>query len=123
MHMQSNQWSHARGLVLGLALFLSAPVFAADYSCSGPVNGVSITPGGIVAAASAGGQSWGFFCQLGQTTNGVTPEACKAILTILLTAQTTDKRVTIWFRDDLSCSANRGWNWLSTVYWGPMIEN
>jgi len=121
--MQSKQWNRARGLATGLALFLSAPVFAADYSCAGPVNGVSLTPGGIVAAQNAGGQSWGFFCQLGQTTNNFTPEACKGVLAMLLTAQTTGKQVVIWYRDDLNCSANRGWNWMSTIYWGPMLAD
>ena len=76
-----------------------------------------------MSAENAGGHSWGFFCALGQTSNNVSPEACKGILSVLLTAQTSGKRVTIWYRDDLNCSTARGWQWLSTVYWGPTLTD
>jgi hypothetical protein len=75
----------------------------------------------VVSAASAGGQSWGYFCTFNDSVNGVTPEACKGILAVLLAAQASGKQIRLWFDDSNSCSTNRGWNWLSTLYWGPSI--
>jgi hypothetical protein len=100
----------------------SAPAFAVHYACSGPVNGVTVSPSGVVSAAAAGGQSWGHFCQLGTTTNNVSPEACKGILAILLAAQASGKTVTLWYDDALACSTHASWVWLDTVYWGPTIN-
>jgi hypothetical protein len=108
-------------LVAAIAMLSTAPALAVDYACDGPVNGVTVGPSGVVSAASAGGQSWGYFCQLGTTTNGVSPDACKGMLAILLAAQASGKNVRLWFRDSLSCSTNRGWNWLDTLYWGPAV--
>jgi hypothetical protein len=99
----------------------SQTALAIDYSCDGPVNGVTVGPGGHVSAASAGGQQWGYFCQLGTTTNGVSPDTCKGILAVLLSAQASGKSIRIWYRDDNNCSTNRGWNYLSTMYWGPSM--
>ena len=106
------------------AAFISLPALAVDYACDGPVNGVTVGPSGVVSAASAGGQSWGYFCQVNGTSNGISPEACRGMLAVLLTAQASGKQVRIWFRDDYNnCSTPRGWAWLSTMYWGPsMIE-
>jgi hypothetical protein len=73
--------------------------------------------------ASAAGQAWGFYCQLGGSANNVSAEACKGILTVLLTAQTTGKTVTLWFDDDLTCSTHPSWAWLNTFYWGPTIND
>ena len=101
----------------------SAPAFAVHYACGGPVNGVTVSPGGVVSAAAAGGQSWGYFCQLGATTNNVSTEACKGILAVLLTAQASGKSVTVWYDDDLTCSTHASWAWLNTVYWGPTISD
>jgi hypothetical protein len=109
-------------VALALAFALASQVaLAVDYSCDGPVNGVTVGPGGHVSAASAGGQQWGYFCQLGATTNGVSPEACKGMLAVLLAAQASGKSVRMWFRDSNNCSTYRGWNWLDTLYWGPSM--
>ncbi len=104
-------------VLLGLA---ASPAFA-TYSCSGPVSGVTVGPTGVVSAASAGGQQWTYFCRLGVTENGVSPEACKGVLTVLLTAQTTGKNVQLWFDDGLTCSTHPTWAWLSVWYWGPQL--
>ena len=119
--MQSKGWKRIPALALGILLFQVTPAFAAKYSCDGPVSGVTITPSGTVSAEAAGGQSWGFFCQLGTTTNNVNPETCRGILSLLLAAQATGKSVRLWYDDGLSCSADRSWAWLTTVYWGPSI--
>jgi hypothetical protein len=115
------------GLIFGaLSMALCAPTFAVNYACSGPVNGVSVSPGGVVSAESAGGQHWGYFCNLGTTNNNVSSEACKGILATLLAAQHTEKVVTLWFGDDYDCNwhaSNGSWAWLTTWYWGPTASN
>jgi hypothetical protein len=116
-----NRIKSTRIFAVAASLAFALPAFAADYSCDGAVTGVTVNGSGIVSAANAGGQSWGYFCQLGQTTNGVTPEACKGMLAILLAAQSSGKGVRIWYRDSASCSTYRGWNWLDTMYWGPTL--
>lgn len=107
-----------------VGLLCTAPAHAVNYACSGPVNGVTVGPGGTVSAAAAGGQSWGYFCQLESTANGVTPEACKGILAVLLAAQASGKHVTVWYSDDFDCAwrATHGsWAFLANWYWGPTI--
>lgn len=103
------------------AAFISLPALAVDYACDGQVNGVTVGPSGVVSAASAGGQSWGYFCQVNGTSNNISPEACRGMLAVLLAAQASGKQVRIWFRDENNCSTNRGWAWLSSMYWGPSI--
>jgi hypothetical protein len=111
-------------VVLTLTFALaSQTALAVDYSCDGPVNGVTVGPGGTVSAESAGGQNWGYFCQLGVTANGFSPDACKGVLALLLSAQASGKSVRIWFRDSGNCSTYRGWAWLDTIYWGPSMLN
>lgn len=119
--MKSTKKILAKMAIVSASVLVSQAALAVDYACDGPVNGVTVGPGGHLSAASAGGQSWGYFCQVNATTNGVSPEACRAMLAVLLTAQSTGKQVRIWFRDDLNCSAYRGWGWLSTMYWGPAL--
>jgi hypothetical protein len=122
--MKSNRWIRRNGIVSAVAALLcAAPAMAAHYACAGPVNGVTASPGGVVSAAAAGGQSWGYFCQLGATTNNVSPEACKGILAVLLAAQASGKTVTVWYDDELTCSTHAGWAWLNTIYWGPTIND
>lgn len=117
-----------RGLVVGaLSMAWGIPAMATvHYACGGPVDGVTVSPGGVVSASSAGGQHWGYFCQLGATTNGVSNDACKGILATLLAAQASGKSVNLWFDDDYDCNwhaSNGAWAWLNTVYWGPSILN
>jgi hypothetical protein len=112
-----------RRLVSAIATLLcAAPAMAVHYACSGPVSGVTAGPSGVVSAAAAGGQSWGYFCQLGAVSNNVSAEACKGILAVLLSAQATGKSVTVWYDDDLTCSTHPSWAWLNTLYWGPSIN-
>lgn len=110
-------------LVAGLT---AAQASAANYACAGPVNGVTVGPGGVVSAESAGGQHWGYFCQIGATTNNVDSDACKGILAVLLAAQASGKSVNIWYNDSSDCTwhaSNGGWAWLTSWYWGPSLNN
>jgi len=123
--MQLKRWIYERGLVAVIAAFACAgPAMAVNYSCGGAVNGVTVGPGGTLSAANAGGQSWGYFCQIGATTNNISSDACKGMLAVLLAAQASGKQVVVWYSDDHDCAwhaANGAWQWLSTVYWGPAM--
>jgi hypothetical protein len=119
--MKSKKHVFTKAVVALAASLVAQSALAVDYSCDGPVNGVTVGPSGVLSAASAGGQAWGYFCQVNGTSNNISPEACRGMLAVLLTAQASGKQVRIWFRDDNSCSTNRGWAWLSTMYWGPAV--
>jgi hypothetical protein len=108
------------------AAAMAVQASAVNYACGGPVNGVTVSPGGVVSAESAGGQHWGYFCQIGATTNTVTSDACKGVLAVLLAAQASGKSVNIWYGDANDCAwhaSNGSWAWLTTWYWGPTVSN
>ena len=124
--MQSKPRRSTRPMVCLLAAMLAAPALAANYACGGPVNGVTVGPTGVVSAESAGGQHWGYFCQIGTTSNNVSSEACKGILAVLLAAQASGKNVNLWYSDDYDCNwhaTNGAWAWLNAWYWGPTVMN
>lgn len=104
-------------------LLLSASNAWGSYACAGYVTGVTIGPTGVVAAERIPGGIWVYVCQIGATYNGVGPEQCKAIYTLLLTAQTTGKQVTMWFEDGLNCTTHPAWAPLTGWYFGPMLVN
>ncbi len=112
--------------VAGILGVMAAEAMATNYSCGGPVNGVTVDHNGVVVAESAGGQHYGYFCQIGGASNNVTSDACKGILSVLLTAQSTDKSINIWYNDTHDCAwhaSNGSWAWLDTWYFGPMVVN
>jgi hypothetical protein len=124
--MKSNRSMRKQWIIAVAATLTCAAPAMANYACSGPVNGVTVGVAGTVAAASAGGQIWGYFCELGTTTNGIGPEACKGILAVLLAAQASGKHVQMWFSDNHDCTwrANNGsWAYLQDWYWGPTMIN
>jgi hypothetical protein len=76
--------------VVALAGMTAAPNAVANYSCTGPVINVDVSPSGVVVVnAPAAGLNFAYPCQIGTTTNGVGPDVCKAILSILLVAHAT----------------------------------
>jgi hypothetical protein len=86
-------------------LILAAPASAATYYCTGTVNQLSVTSTGAVALVGAGGINSGYVCRLGSTSsNGYTPDACKAAYATLLVARATGQPVTLAFNDNLTCS-------------------
>jgi hypothetical protein len=122
--MKSNRWMRKHGIIAAVAALLCTAPAMANYACSGPVNSVTVGPSGVVSAGAAGGQSWGYFCQLGATTNGIGPDACKGILAVLLAAQSSGKHVQIWFNDNHDCTwraSNGSWAYLQDWYWGPAM--
>lgn len=110
---------------LALAVLTAVPAAAvgAQYSCVGPVAEVLVSPTGVVSAGSLGGITWGYWCSISSATNGVSPEACRGVLAVLLAAQTSGRDVQVWFDDGLSCTTRTPWTWQTGWYWGPALRN
>jgi hypothetical protein len=112
----------ARRWLLGSLLTMLAPAVHASYACEGPVYGVHVNGGGVLSVESMPGGSWLYLCQVDVPTNGVSADACKGVYTLFLTAQTTGRRVRIWFSDDgYNCTNHPSWSWLANWYWGPEL--
>lgn len=99
------------------SLLAAAPA-AANYTCSGPVRGVSLsTPEGLLLAESIGSVSWPVFCSFRETANGIPPDDCKRLHVTLLTAQTTGRTVTFWVNDPGTvCPALTPWAFVKNLY-------
>ena len=103
----------------------------ASYFCTGTIDFVSVSPTGVVTASSqSSGMATFETCQLGATVNGVTPDTCKGILSVLMEAKAMGAQVSWAFNDTIGCnrsSYNGGnWYWLSqsplTWYYGPQLQ-
>jgi hypothetical protein len=110
-------------LLLGCSICSNA---LANYSCSGTVDNVSVSPGtGIVIFSSSAGLGAVYLCQIensSSSANGtVTPEQCKSFLAVLLTAQATRQSVLFSFNDSLTCTTHPSWAWLTGWYYGPAL--
>lgn len=108
-----------------LLLLVSNPAWA-TYTCTGPVQGVAINPkNGMLLAQHAAGFNWPAFCSVEVEENGVSPETCKHIYSMLLSAQVSKKDITLWFNDDAdggNCSSKTQWAYLNAWYFGPKIN-
>jgi len=94
----------------------------AGFECRGSVAGVTIAPGGDIYMEKFKNWSWMRVCNVNQDANGSNPEACKAIYSLLLTAQTTKKEVSFWFNAG-SCQeeSQTSWQYLNSWYFGPKL--
>lgn len=113
-----------RYIIVISCIFFSTNLFA-KYTCKGQVQGVSFEPKtGALYVEKIGPLQWQRLCKVNADYNGVSPETCKAIYSILLTAQTTKKEVVLWFNDDQDCSTSSHipWSTLTGWYFGPKIE-
>ena len=108
-------------LTAALALAGANPAFS-NYFCSGKVGSVTVSPGGQVTLhAPEAGANYNYLCILGQTTNGISSDACKGILSTLLTAKATGRTVQFAFDDNASCTTRGSWVWMTGWYWGPEL--
>jgi hypothetical protein len=109
--------------VVLLASTMGATSAFANYFCSGPVLSVDVSPTGIVTVnAPAAGLNYAYPCQIGATNNGVGPDACKAILSILIAAHATGASVTFAYDDSLTCATHPAWTYLTGWYYGPEYD-
>jgi hypothetical protein len=102
----------------------SASVARANYFCTGVVAAVDVSPSGLLVVDSpdAGLRSF-YICQIGATNNGVGPDACKAILAVVLASRTTGLPVDWGFSDSLTCSTHPSWTYLTGWYYGPNLHS
>jgi hypothetical protein len=111
-------WRLAAALV---AMSLATPAWA-DYVCQGTIGRVALNAAGILTVTStAAGFNSGYICQIGATRNGVGPEQCKAIYTLLLVARSTGQQVHWHSNDALMCSTHPSWANLTGWYYGPLL--
>lgn len=110
-------------LVSVTGVLTSAAAFA-TYPCNGVIDAVDVSPSGIVMMDSAqSGIRWVYLCQLGTSNNGVGPESCKAMLSLLLTAQVSGLPVSMSFNDSLTCTSHPQSTWLTGWTVGPRTYN
>jgi hypothetical protein len=112
--------------VSSLLTILVASAFAANANaavfCQGTINRVGVNPLGVVNVyAPALATDFVYICQIGDHTNGVSPEACKSILATLLSAKAQEKEVRWAFNDSTACGQRPTWSWLQNWYWGPIV--
>ncbi len=99
---------------------LAAPCAEANYFCYGTVDQVAAGPDGSVMAVSAG-MGWVYLCHVDSTWNGITPDACKGVLSALLAAKLAGRQVQWAFNDALTCTTHPSWAALTGWYWGPAM--
>ena len=79
-------------------------------------------PDGVVFVSGMGGIAWGAICTTttgASAPNGYTADACKAAYAQLLLAEATGQQMTVWFNDNLTCTTQTPWGWLTGLYFGP----
>ncbi|MDM3869730.1 hypothetical protein QSV34_00040 [Porticoccus sp. W117] len=98
---------------------------ANKYSCKGTVQGVTIDPqdGRVFLEKFGDHFAWPVLCSVQTEDNGIPPESCKAIYSMLLTAQSTKKQVRFWFNDGKDCTpeSHPAWRQLTGWYFGPNL--
>lgn len=129
MRLKSLNFLRDAALIVVLSAMMQVHAQTSKYSCLGMVDNVTAAPDGEVSASfsfNGGGMAWQQVCNLNANTYGVTPAACRGILTILVTARTTGQWVKVWFNNasGSSCSAT-AWRPLSDMgwYWGPALQS
>lgn len=72
----------------------------AELSCSGTVHNVLQYANGAVNVLTSYRGDYTFMCNVNNTWKGVTPESCKGMLSVLLTAQSTGKKIATYYSGD-----------------------
>jgi hypothetical protein len=121
---------HSRILWFLIAVVVPIPSWA-TYSCTGTLDWVATDPNGTVTVSSSSSGLGVFYpCSIGTVMYGVSTDACKGMLALLMMARSTGANVTWFFSDSLNCnrSAYNGGNWYwlnaapSAYYFGPLVQ-
>lgn len=110
-------------IIYTFLLLISFSSYVNAYECTGKVNNVVINPAGIVTL-SFGNINWVYLCSVSESYNGVTPESCKAMFSLLIAAKLSDRNITMWFSDDSANCTNTkhtAWETLKNWYYGPAL--
>lgn len=103
------------------ALMISVSSYA-GIECTGSVTGLTMAPNGQVYMQQFKNWDWMRVCSVSERLNNTDPEACKAIYSLLLTAQMTQKSVTFWFSQGGCASESQSsWQFLDNWYFGPKL--
>ena len=108
-------------IFLLMVLAFSSQSYA--YDCVGKVNNVVLNGAGIVTV-SFGNINWVYLCSVSSQYNGVTPEACKSMLSVIIAAKMGDKNIQMWFDDksnDCTNTSHPAWAELKSWYFGPAL--
>ena len=106
------------GAALMGALALSMGVRAAAFvACTGPVTLLALAPQSGVVTTSIGSYGPWAICSISTTSNGVSPDACKALYAQLNIALSTSRRLAFdfddgspsWTQDTPWCTALGSW--------------
>lgn len=95
---------------LCVSLIVAPAVSHATHNCVGQVNNVDIDSGGGIHANISGIGDGNTFCSVKQQKGEFDVESCKGILSLLMAAQMSGKKVRVYFRNDANTSCNKG-NW------------
>lgn len=96
------------------------------YNCRGKIQQVEVGPSGDVNATfnfTDGSGPWIHVCNLNTQEVNVSPTTCKAILSVLIIAQSTKQSVWMWFNNTSGTCTLNAWSRLSDYgwYWGPSL--
>ena len=90
----------------------------ARHSCTGTVTNVDVS-GNNIHAQIEGIGTGNQICSLTQTQGEYSPEACKAVFSMLLSAKMSEKKIRLYFRNDSNTSCNKGsWQVLNNPDFG-----
>jgi hypothetical protein len=96
---------------IGLLFFMTMSVNAAHH-CVGNVTNIDVAGSSNVQVNIAGIGDGNILCALNRKLGEYEPEACKAVLGLLMAAKMANKRVRVYFRNDANTSCNKG-NWVN----------
>lgn len=83
-------------LLIAIGLLMSGPVLA-DISCTGQVKNVLQYANGTINVFTSYRGDYTVMCSVKDHWKGVSPESCKGMLSVLLTAQSTGKRIATYY--------------------------
>jgi hypothetical protein len=80
----------------------------ANHSCVGKVNSIDVAGNGNLQVYISGIGTGNVVCNTGVKLGEYTPEACKAALSLMLSAKMAQKNIRLYFRNDSNTSCAKG---------------
>ena len=98
-------------LLLLVLIALATTTAKAAHHCVGKVNNVDVDAGANVHVNIAGVGDGNSICALNRKAGLYEAEACKAVLSLLLSAKMGDKKIRMYFQNDTNTNCAKG-DWL-----------
>lgn len=83
--------------IIALGLLFASSSVSAGYGCQGTVKNVLVYADGQVNVHTSYRNDYTVMCNLKNDWKGVSPQACKGMLSTLLTAQSTGKKIATYY--------------------------